>query len=744
MDCICELWRPERNYTHSRDINRRSVACVSPMTVREPLWGVRTPKALIYDMHSGRVIRSLPPNPGAVTAVLCTDNDDFLITVGGNKITFYSFRNEDSFAHLRTKKRKASRHISAQKHQYNVGNVPVTCFDISRDSQLAAVASGRSVAIWQLNTPEVATTYNYHTGPVTTVSFSPNGEFVVSGSEDKSVIVVGLALGLVVTTFKGHAAIIHSVCAMMDSRRILSADRDGLLCVWLADSATLLQTVQGPYKHLAVTNNMKFAVCTNGDNNLRIWSLTREDEKYNVSHSDEITCFVITVDSLFVITGSRDMSLKVWQATGGKLAQVLVGHTDAVTCVAVPVTNKNQVISGSKDCNLIVWDLHTGEELHTLAGHLAQVTCVKISADGTTAVSASDDKTLIVWETKRGLALTSLQLHVPFTRFDISIECSSNFVLFGALTAASPFGLQKANIGEEYGFEIVADFDKKAVSDDKKNTYVSDIRIGTLDITFEKKNYDVVTRYAYKGRGAELSELLFFNGKMYTFDDKTGIISDITNHQLVPWVILGDGAGNETNGFKCEWATIKDDHIYVGSVGVENYDDDDKLENRNNFFVKKVSKTGEVIHENWYDIYDRIRNTLGCYVVANQTKKWIFLPRKCSEKSYVKADVDATGCNKMIITSEDFSTIEYLDIQATPLQKERGFSSFKFVPDSQESMIVGLTTVENGKTINTAIIGLDLQGKILYPETKIFNDKYEGVAFLKHFDPKNIQMPNLN
>lgn len=118
------------------------------------------------------------------------------------------------------------------------------------------------------------------------------------------------------------------------------------------------------------------------------------------------------------------MSLKVWQATGGKLAQVLVGHSDAVTCVAVSVANKTQVISGSKDCNLIVWDIHTGEEIHTLAGHLAQVTCVKISADGTTAVSGSDDKVLIVWETKRGLALTSLQLHVQFIRFDISLECS--------------------------------------------------------------------------------------------------------------------------------------------------------------------------------------------------------------------------------------------------------------------------------------------------------------------------------
>lgn len=157
---------------------------------------------------------------------------------------------------------------------------------------------------------------------------------------------------------------------------------------------------------------------------MKIWSLTREEETYKVSHSDDITCFVTTADSLYLITGSRDMSLKVWQANGGKLAQVLVGHSKAVTCVAVSVTNKTQVISGSKDCNLIVWDIHTGEEVHTLAGHLAPVSCVKVSADGTTAVSGSDDKTLIVWETKRGLALTSLQIHVPFIRFDISLECS--------------------------------------------------------------------------------------------------------------------------------------------------------------------------------------------------------------------------------------------------------------------------------------------------------------------------------
>ncbi|XP_037046627.1 uncharacterized protein LOC119081650 [Bradysia coprophila] len=397
------------------------------MDSQRAIIGCEDTRALIFDMHSGRLIRSLPPNPGPVTALFVLENDDFLITAGGNKITFYSFRNEEPPKHLKhNPKGKPMRQLSLSKRALiNAANIqPATCFDISRDSQLAAVATSKSVQIWQINSPQLQTTFDVHTGTVTCVSFSPNGEFVASGAEDKTVICLGLTLGLIVTTFKGHNAAVSCVVVMMDSRRVISADRDGLLCVWMADSATLLQTIQGPHKSIAVTNNMKFAVCTNGDNFLKIWSLTREDEKFSVSHADEITCFVITTDSLFIITGSRDMSLKVWQATGGKLAQVLVGHSDAVTCVAVSVTNKTQVISGSKDCNLIVWDIHTGEELHTLAGHLAQVTCVKVSADGTTAVSGSDDKVLIVWETKRGLALTSLQLHVSFIRFDISIECS--------------------------------------------------------------------------------------------------------------------------------------------------------------------------------------------------------------------------------------------------------------------------------------------------------------------------------
>lgn len=47
----------------------------------------------------------------------------------------------------------------------------------------------------------------------------------------------------------------------------------------------------------------------------------------------------------------------------------------------------------------------------------------------------------------------------------------------------------------------------------------------------------------------ELSELRVFNGKLYTFDDRTGIVYQIIdNHKIIPWVLLTDGDGQSMKG----------------------------------------------------------------------------------------------------------------------------------------------------------------------------------------------------
>lgn len=57
-------------------------AITMAMDSQRAIVGCDDTRALIFDMHSGRLIRSLPPNPGPVTALYVSKMDDFLITAG--------------------------------------------------------------------------------------------------------------------------------------------------------------------------------------------------------------------------------------------------------------------------------------------------------------------------------------------------------------------------------------------------------------------------------------------------------------------------------------------------------------------------------------------------------------------------------------------------------------------------------------------------------------------------------------
>ncbi|EEB20232.1 conserved hypothetical protein [Pediculus humanus corporis] len=391
---------------------KTKVQCISlAYDNRRAVVGGADGRVYIFDLHSGLITRTINSHTQCVTGVKVTDKDDFLITAGGTKVTFWSFRQEE----IPNKKPSAAKNHTGH----------ITCLCISRDGTIAATGGTDSlVNIWQMNSHELQYTMEGHLSSVTSVALAANGLFAVSGSEDHTARVWGLTLGLVVSVFRGHQTTVTIVSVMLDSRRVISCDRGGTVFIWLADDATHLQTITGTAgKSLQVSSNMKYAVCAQNENSLRIWSLIRDDEKYVVNHSDEISCFVITMDSTMVITGSKDQSLKVWQLAGGKLTQVLMGHTDHVTCVAVSM-NKSQVISGSKDSNLIVWDIITGADLFTLTGHLGFITCVQLSADGTLAISGSEDKCIIVWDVQKGRQLSSLTLHVPILGLCMASDAS--------------------------------------------------------------------------------------------------------------------------------------------------------------------------------------------------------------------------------------------------------------------------------------------------------------------------------
>ncbi|KAG4078405.1 hypothetical protein HA402_013116 [Bradysia odoriphaga] len=245
--------------------------------------------------------------------------------------------------------------------------------------------------------------------------------------------------------------------------------------------------------------------------------------------------------------------------------------------------------------------------------------------------------------------------------------------------------------------------------------------------------------YSLNGRGMELSELVTFNGKLLTFDDRTGLVFELNNEKVTVLWLLMDGDGKTTKGFKSEWATVKDEVLYVGSMGKEWTTSSGEFENFDPMYVKAVSMSGEVHHVNWISNYKKIREAVGIqwpgYMIHESGmwsavhRKWFFLPRRCSKNSYNETLDEMMGCNLLITAEENFNKVKV--VKLGNYKPTLGFSSFKFVPGTDDSVIVALQTEElNGKT-STFITAFSITGKSLLAPERIETDlKYEGLEFI--------------
>lgn len=64
-------------------------------------------------------------------------------------------------------------------------------------------------------------------------------------------------------------------------------------------------------------------------------------------------------------------------------------------------------------------------------------------------------------------------------------------------------------------------------------------------------------------------------------------------------------------GFKSEWATVKQHKLYVGSMGKEWTTSGGELVNYNPMWVKTVTVGGQVVHHNWEEQYKTLRQAVG-------------------------------------------------------------------------------------------------------------------------------------
>jgi WD40 repeat protein len=235
-----------------------------------------------------------------------------------------------------------------------------------------------------------------HRGGIFALAFSPDGERLASGAGD------------------------HEVRFWELVERAVPPERQRQLAEWLEDldddrfdvrqEASAKLEAEGHQVHAELLSLLQ--TTTSAEVRLRVRHLLASlAVPPGIGHQGDVRCVAYSPDGVFVASGSRDNSLRLWRVSSGRAAAAFKAHSDGVWSVAFS-PDGTLVASGGGDHLIRIWNVASSELVRTREGHASTVQHLVFSPDGRTLASAGGfDRTIRLWDVATGQLVETLTAH---------------------------------------------------------------------------------------------------------------------------------------------------------------------------------------------------------------------------------------------------------------------------------------------------------------------------------------------
>jgi len=260
-------------------------------------------------------------------------------------------------------------------------------------------------AAWYFIAGKQLLTLRGHSKWVSSVAFSPDGNRIVTGSDDATAKVWDAQSGKELLTLSGHAGPVYSVAFSPDGTRIVTGNDDKTAKVWNAQSGKELLTLEGHPDHVY---SVAFSpdgtrIVGSSYKTVKVWDAQSGQELLTLKGRGWMAGYYYTTEDFhsvafspdgrrIVTVGSYDETAKVWDAKSGKDLLTLRGKPGRSVAFS---PDGRRIVTGV-DSTAKVWDAQGGKELFTLRVG-SPVNSVVFSPDGTRIVTGSDDGKARVW-----------------------------------------------------------------------------------------------------------------------------------------------------------------------------------------------------------------------------------------------------------------------------------------------------------------------------------------------------------
>ena len=312
---------------------------------------------------------------------------------------------------------------------------PVGDVTISPDGRYILSGSiDKTMKLWELDTGTEIRTFKEHGDDVLSAAFSPDGRYVLSGSVDNTIKLWDVSSGAEIRTFKGHLNLeeniitwldgniynlnqVSSVTFSPDGHYVLSGSYDKTMKLWDVSSGAEIRTFKGHsygINSVAFSPDGRYALSGSGSNNLynhstKLWDISSGTEIHTFyGHDIGIYSVAFSPDGRYVLSGSADSTMKLWDVSSFTKIHTFKGHSESINSVAFS-PDGSYILSGSSDKTMKLWEVSSGTEIRTFKGHTESVHSVAFSPDGSYVFSGSSDRTLKVWNSGVKIATINIQ-----------------------------------------------------------------------------------------------------------------------------------------------------------------------------------------------------------------------------------------------------------------------------------------------------------------------------------------------
>lgn len=238
------------------------------------------------------------------------------------------------------------------------------------DKRLLSCGYDKTIRLWNVETGECTRVFEGHTKEITACKWLPDGIHFISGSADKKIYEWDSRTGTTTSTYEANAHV-NDLTLSKDGLKLIATSSDYTIQIFNTETKkeeiVMKECVSVTCLYLSNMNNDHLLVVTNNGNEvpeikgaeIHVWRLSDQSiiERFKGFKQSRYVirgCFA-GFEGMFVICGSEDCLVYVWERGTGQLINRLEGHQGTVNTVAVSEADDHLFASGSDDKSIIIW-----------------------------------------------------------------------------------------------------------------------------------------------------------------------------------------------------------------------------------------------------------------------------------------------------------------------------------------------------------------------------------------------------